>query len=145
MNQLIYKEECFKIVGAAMEVHRVLGCGFKESVYQEALEKEFRLRDIPFVREQEFPVYYKGELLHTNFRPDFVCFDTIIVELKAVSDITDEHYSQVLSYLRACDAKLGLLINFGEVNLEYKRIIRPDYWQSEEDEEDEWLANYNGQ
>ncbi len=142
MDQLIYKEECYKIVGAAMEVHKVLGCGFKEAVYQEALEHELKLREIPFVREQEFDVYYKGILLRTNFRPDFVCYDNIIVELKAVSDLTDEHYSQVLSYLRACDAKLGLLINFGGINLEYKRIIRPDYWLSESDEDFEWLANY---
>ena len=80
--------------------------------------------------------------MHTNFRPDFVCYDNIIVELKAVSDLVDEHYSQVISYLRACDAELGLLINFGGVNLEYKRIIRPDYWRSEEDDDLEWLANY---
>ena len=135
-HQLIYKNEVYKIIGAAMEVHSVLGCGFKEAVYQEALEKEFQLRNIPYVREKEFPVYYKGELLNTNFRPDFVCYDNIIVELKAVSDIVDEHYSQVLSYLRACDIQLGLLINFGEVNLEYKRIIRPDYWDASEFQEE---------
>ena len=135
----IYSSETYNIIGAAMEVHRVLGCGFKEAVYQEALEKEFNLRNIPYVREQSFPVYYKGELLDTNFRPDFVCYDKIIVELKAVSDITDEHYSQVLSYLRACELKLGLLINFGQCELEVKRIIRPDYWQGDEDDYDEQI------
>ena len=128
-QQYIYKEECYKIIGAAMEVHNVLGCGFKEAVYQEALAKELSLCDIPFEREVTLPVYYKGELLHTDYRPDFVCFDKIIVELKAVEYLADEHYSQVLSYLRASGMQLGILINFGEVSLNCKRIIRPDYWQ----------------
>lgn len=127
---LIYKKECFEIIGAAMEVHNVLGCGFKETVYQEAFEKELKLRGIQFFRECSLPVYYKGELLRTNFRPDFICFDKIIVELKAVNEIIDEHYSQVLSYLRASEMQLGLLINFGEISLNYKRIIRPDYWSN---------------
>ena len=132
-QQFLYKQETYNLIGAAMEVHNVLGCGFKEAVYQEAFEKELQLRDIPYVREQAFPVYYKGELLTTNFRPDFVCYDNIIVELKTVSELAEEHYSQVLSYLRASGLQVGLLINFGDVNLEYKRIIRPDYWQDTED------------
>lgn len=135
-QQYIYSNETYKIIGAAIEVHNVLGCGFKEAVYQEALEKEFQLRNIPYVREQEFPVYYKGELLNTNFRPDFVCYNKIIVELKAVSELNEEHYSQVLSYLRSCNSLLGLLINFGDVNLECKRIIRPDYWDAKKFQEE---------
>lgn len=128
-QQFIYKEECYQIIGAAMEVHRILGCGFKESVYQEALEKELSLRNIPFIREHTLPVYYKGELLHTDYRPDFICYNKIIVELKAVNKMIDEHYSQVLSYLRAGELPLGLLINFGELSLNYNRIICPDGWQ----------------
>ena len=136
MEQYLYREECYKIIGAAMEVHQELGCGFKEAVYQEAFAKELSLRNIPFEREKTYPVYYKGELLNTDFRPDFVCFGKVIVEFKAVSDLIDEHYSQVLSYLRASGLQLGLLINFGETSLNVKRIIRPDYWDAPEFQEE---------
>lgn len=111
-----------------MEVHKVLGCGFTEPVYQEALELEFQLRDIPYVREKNFQITYKGQLLDKEFRPDFVCYDEIIVELKAVSDFTDEHYAQVYNYLKACQMDLGLLINFGKKSLEYKRIPCTQKW-----------------
>ena len=111
-----------------MEVHKVLGCGFTEPVYQEALELEFQLRNIPYVREKNFQIIYKGQILEKEFRPDFVCYDEIIVELKAVSDFTDEHYAQVYNYLKACQMDLGLLINFGKKSLEYKRIPCTQKW-----------------
>jgi GxxExxY protein len=127
-DRILFKEESYKIIGAAMEVHKVLGTGFTEPVYQEALELEFQLRDIPYVREKNFQITYKGQILEKEFRPDFVCFDEIIVELKAVSDFTDEHYAQVYNYLKACQMGLGLLINFGKKSLEYKRIPCTQKW-----------------
>jgi GxxExxY protein len=127
-DRILFKEESYKIIGAAMEVHKVLGCGFTEPVYQEALELEFQLRDIPYVREKNFKITYKGQLLDKEFRPDFVCYDEIIVELKAVSDFTDEHYAQVYNYLKACQMDLGLLINFGKKSLEHKRIPCTQKW-----------------
>ena len=127
-DRILFKEESYKIIGAAMEVHKVLGCGFTETVYQEALELEFQLCDIPYVREKNFQITYKGQILEKEFRPDFVCFDEIIVELKAVSDFTDEHYAQVYNYLKACQMDLGLLINFGKKSLEYKRIPCTQKW-----------------
>ncbi len=127
-DRILFKEESYKIIGAAMEVHKVLGTGFTEPVYQEALELEFQLRDIPYVREKNFQITYKGQILEKGFRPDFVCFDEIIVELKAVSDFTDEHYAQVYNYLKACQMDLGLLINFGKKSLEYKRIPCTQKW-----------------
>jgi GxxExxY protein len=127
-DRILFKEESYKIIGAAMEVHKVLGCGFTEPVYQEALELEFQLRNIPYVREKKFQITYKGRLLDKDFRPDFVCYDEIIVELKAVSDFTDEHYAQVYNYLKACEMDLGLLINFGKKSLEHKRIPCTQKW-----------------
>ena len=127
-DRILFKEESYKIIGAAMEVHKVLGTGFTEPVYQEALELEFQLRDIPYVREKNFQITYKGQILEKGFRPEFVCFDEIIVELKAVSDFTDEHYAQVYNYLKACQMDLGLLINFGKKSLEYKRIPCTQKW-----------------
>lgn len=127
-DRILFKEESYKIIGAAMEVHKVLGCGFTEPVYQEALELEFQLRNIPYVREKKFQITYKGRLLDKDFRPDFVCYDEIIVELKAVSDFTDEHYAQVYNYLKACEMDLCLLINFGKKSLEHKRIPCTQKW-----------------
>ena len=127
-DRILFKEESYKIIGAAMEVHKVLGTGFTEPVYQEALELEFQLRDIPYVREKNFQITYKGQILEKGFRPDFVCFDEIIVELKAVSDFTDEHYAQVYNYLKACQMDLGLLINFGKKSLEHMRIPCTQKW-----------------
>ncbi len=123
MADLIYKTESYKIIGAAMEVHRQLGNGFLEAVYQEALAIELKLRDIPFVREQKLDVKYKGQLLSTFYVADFVCYDTIIVEIKALSELSGNHESQVINYLNATEMKLGLLINFGSESLEYKRLL----------------------
>ena len=123
MPGLIYKTESYKIIGAAMEVHRQLGNGFLEAVYQEALAIELELRNIPFVREQKLDVKYKGQLLSTFYVADFVCYDTIIVEIKALSELSGNHESQVINYLNATGMKLGLLINFGSESLEYKRLL----------------------
>ena len=111
-----------------MEVHRIIGCGFTEPIYQEALEEEFKLRGIPYQREKTIHITYKGKVLSKDFRPDFICYDKIIVELKAVDDLVDEHYSQVYNYLKATGLQLGLLINFGKKSLEYKRIPCSHKW-----------------
>ena len=125
---ILYKEESFNIVGAAMEVHRIIGCGFTEPIYQEALEEEFKLRGIPYQREKVLHVTYKGKILSKDFRPDFICYDKIIVELKAVDDLVDEHYSQVYNYLKATGLQLGLLINFGKKSLYHKRVPCSHKW-----------------
>ena len=129
MDNIIFRTESFKIIGAALEVHKTIGCGFTEPIYQEAFEEELRLCGIPFEREKTIQITYKGKTLSKNFRPDFVCYDKIIVELKAVSDFTDEHYSQVYNYLKATGLELGLLINFGTKSLIYKRVPCSNKWQ----------------
>ena len=126
--QLKYSDETYQIIGAAMEVHKTIGCGFTEPLYQEAFEQELQLRSIPFQREKSFHVTYKGKELKKEFRPDFVCFDKIIVELKAVGDFADEHFAQVYNYLKATGMSLGLLINFGKKYLDYKRIPCERKW-----------------
>jgi GxxExxY protein len=127
-DKIIFRDESFHLVGAAIEVHKHIGCGFTEPIYQEAFEEELRLRGIPFEREKVINVTYKGKVLSKSFRPDFVCYDKIIVELKAVSEFTDEHISQVYNYLKASGYKLGLLINFGTTSLKYKRIPCNQKW-----------------
>ncbi|MCQ2280616.1 MAG: GxxExxY protein [Bacteroidales bacterium] len=121
MKNLIYPHESFQIIGAAFEVHNVLGSGFLESVYQEALGLELSTRNIPFEREKELNIMYKDKLLKKRFYADFVCFNNIIVELKAVAEILPEHRAQVLNYLKATQKPLGLLINFGESSLKFER------------------------
>ena len=123
MADLIYKKESYQIIGAAMEVHRQLGNGFLEAVYQEALAIEFELRDIPFVREDKLEIKYKNRLLSTFYIADFVCYDKIIVEVKALRELTGNHISQVINYLNATGMKLGVLINFGSESLEYRRLL----------------------
>ena len=122
MNYL-YKNETYSIIGAAMEVHKILGAGFLEAVYQEALEKEFLLRKIPFEREKQLKIWYKGEELSKYYVADFLCYDHVIVETKALSTLIDDHLSQIINYLKATRNEIGLLINFGKESLEYKRII----------------------
>jgi len=119
----IYLEETYKIVGAAMEVHKVLGPGFSESIYQEALAIEFEKQGIPFEKEKAISVYYKDIKLEHTFRADFVCYDGIIVELKALENTTSEHQSQVINYLKSTGFQLGILLNFGERQLYRRRII----------------------
>ena len=121
---IIRKEDSYKIVGAAMEVFNQLGHGFLEAVYQEALEREFKSRGIPYEREKELTIFYKGELLEQTYKADFICYEDIIVELKAVAMLQDSHRSQVYNYLRATKNKLGLLINFGNSDgLEWERKV----------------------
>jgi GxxExxY protein len=122
-EEYIYKEECFKIIGCAMEVHKQLGNGFLEAVYQEALHYEFLKNDIPFQELKPIEIHYKDIVLEKNYIADFICYDLIIIELKVAKNLCEEHYSQVLNYLNATKLKLGLLLNFGSPSLQYKRII----------------------
>ncbi len=115
--------QTYAIIGAAMEIHRQLGYGFLESVYQEAATIEFPLRGVPFAREIALPIKYKNILLSTQYRADFVCFSEIIVEFKALSRLSNVEEAQVLNYLKATDLKRGLLINFGASSLQYKRLV----------------------
>ncbi len=112
-TKILFKEEVYKIQGAIFEVYREMGSGFLEAVYQECLAKELHAGKIPFVSQMELTLAYKGETLVQTYRPDFVCYDQIIVELKAVKEITDEHRAQVFNYLRASGFRLALLVNFG--------------------------------
>jgi GxxExxY protein len=120
---IYYKNESFKIIGAAMEVHRELGHGFLEKVYHDALEIEFLKKEIKFTKEHKLPVYYKEKKLSTVYSADFICYDKIILELKALSELDSKHTAQVINYLKATKMKLGILINFGSSSLEYKRIV----------------------
>ena len=122
---LYYKQESFNITGAAMHVYNTLGPGFLEAVYQEALELEFVKRNILYEREKELTISYDGIVLKQTYRADFVCYDNIIVELKAVNHLDDSHRSQVFNYLKATGLKLGLLFNFGNANgLEFERKVK---------------------
>ena len=123
MGELIYKDEAFKIVGCCMEVHRELGKGHNEVIYKDALEIEFKRQGIPFTREQEYKLTYKGVVLPHKYFADFVVMDKIILEAKAIECLTDSHIKQTLNYLAASKLKLGLLVNFGEDSLTYKRVV----------------------
>ena len=112
-EKVLFKEESYAIQGAVFEVHREMGSGFLEAVYQECLDIEFRRRNIPFEAQKNLSLTYRGEPLQQMYRADFVCFDAIVVELKAVRDIAPEHMAQMLNYLKATGLHLGLLVNFG--------------------------------
>lgn len=120
-GKLIYPHESYEIIGAAMEVHNTLGQGFLESVYHEAMEIELRKRNIPFESKSKIRIQYKDVPMEHFYIADFVCYGKIIVELKAVSDILPEHEAQIINYLRATGIKLGILLNFNEESLFYKR------------------------
>ena len=122
------KNETYAIIGAAMEVHKHLGCGFLEAVYQEAFEIELNEQSIPYFHEQPVNISYKGHKLSKQYFPDFICYGSVIVEFKALSQLTNDHEAQVLNYLKATGKKVGLLINFGERSLKHKRLIAPDYF-----------------
>ena len=114
---LRYEQETYKIIGAAMKVHNELGPGFTEKVYQEALAIEFAEREIPFIREKQIHATYKGVVLEGTFIPDFICYNKIIVELKAVKELDDVHRSQAINYAKIAGYSLSLLINFGDTSL----------------------------
>lgn len=121
---VIYKEEAYKIIGAAFKVYNTLGAGFLEAVYQEALEMELQRQGIPYEREKELKIVYDGIELKQSYKADFVCYGKIIVELKAVTELDDAHRAQVYNYLHATGYKLGLLLNFGNAKeLEKQRIV----------------------
>lgn len=122
-KELVCKDEAYQIIGAAMAVHNELGSGMREIVYSDAREIEFKLRGIPFQREQTFNVFYKGVELQHKFKCDFICFKNIIVELKAEKGLTDIDRSQIINYLKITKYPLGILINFGEGSLVYERYI----------------------
>jgi GxxExxY protein len=115
--------QTYAIIGAAMEVHRQLGHGFLEAVYQEALAVELEAREVPFRREIVLPVYYKGQLLPCGYRADFICFEEIVVELKAIAQLAGAEDSQLINELKATGFKRGLLFNFGSPSLDYKRLV----------------------
>ena len=125
LTQLILKDEVYAIAGAAIEVHRELGPGFLESVYQEAMKLELSARSVPFEAEKPISIEYKGQRLSQKYFADFVCFEQIIVELKALSRLSGSEQAQVLNYLKATGFKVGVLINFGSRGkLEWKRFVR---------------------
>ena len=123
MSELIYKEEFYKIIGIAMDVHRNLGRGFLEIVYKDALEYEFRQKNVPDEREREFEIEYKNIILPHKYYADFVAYDKIILEVKATNGIIDDFFKQTLNYIKAAKYKLGILTNFGEDSLKYKRLV----------------------
>ena len=126
---LIYEDETYQLLGACFEVYKEKGCGFHENVFQECLEIEFRLRSIPAIAKPKMKLEYKGQVLAATFDPDFVCYGKIIVELKAVSKLIEEHDAQVLNYLKASKFQVGILANFGHhPRLEHKRLVAADYW-----------------
>ena len=121
-TMLRYEQESYQIIGAAMKVHSILGPGFTEKVYQDALAIEFSERGIPFEREKEIHATYKGRVLDGIYKPDFICFDKIIVELKSVKELDDVHRSQAINYAKVAGYQLSLLINFGQSSLEKERF-----------------------
>ncbi len=125
MTTLKYPEQSYRLRGAVFEVYREMGCGFLEAVYQECLERELALQAIPFIAQRDLVLHYKGTPLVQTYRPDFICYELIIVEIKAVKELTNEHRAQVHNYLKATGLELGLLVNFGHYpKVEIERIVR---------------------
>ncbi len=127
MAEIIFKDESYKIIGACFNVHSQLGPGFLEAVYQEALERELLKLCIPFKRQQKLTIYYDGKALTKYYIADFVCYDKIILEIKAVGGFYKQQYEQTGNYLKAINFKLGLLINFGTSSLTHKRLLNSTY------------------
>ena len=124
MSGIIYPDESYALMGACFHVYKAMGCGFLENVYQECLEIEFGVQGILFESYKEVKLKYRNRQLKQTYKPDFVCYDKIIVEIKAVSNLLDEHKAQVLNYLNASGLNLGILINFGHYpKLEYERFV----------------------
>ncbi|MFO7789401.1 MAG: GxxExxY protein [Bacteroidota bacterium] len=122
-EKILYKEESYKIIGICMEVHKLLGKGHSEVIYKDALEYEFQKAGIPYSREKKYKVRYKDIILKHQYNADFVVYDKIILEAKAIECLTSSNIRQTLNYLAASKLKLGLLVNFGEDSLKYKRVI----------------------
>jgi GxxExxY protein len=121
-QDLIYKDEYYKVIGICMEVHRILGGGLSEIIYKDALEYEFRQNNIAYEREKEYIVSYKGIILPHKFYADFVVYNNIILEIKAVSDIVEKHISQTINYIKLAKGELGIIVNFSNAVLQHKRI-----------------------
>ena len=125
MDKIVFKEESYGIMGACFEVYKEKGCGFLEPVYQECLEIELKLQDIPFQEQHELDLAYKGRALRQKYKPDFICYGKIILEIKAVSELADAHRAQVHNYLKATGYRLCLLVNFGHYpKVDWERIVR---------------------
>ncbi len=125
MGEILLKEESYRIMGACFEVYKEMGCGFLEPVYQECLQLELASRGIPFQPKMELELRYKGAMLEKKYIPDFICFGTVIAEIKALKELCNEHRAQVHNYLKATGIRLGLLVNFGHYpKVEYERIVR---------------------
>ena len=116
-------ERTFRIIGAGLEVHKELGCGFLEAVYQEALGREFTTQEIPFKSQPVVQLFYKGRPLNKTYQPDFVCYDEVLVEIKALSNLSGIEEAQVINYLKASGLKIGLLLDFGSKSLKHKRFV----------------------
>ena len=123
MHNLLYEDETYQIIGTCLEVYNKLGPGFLEDVYQEALEIIFKERGICYLREQNIKIQFKSHFLEKTYRADFICFEHIIIELKALSTLTGEYEAQLINYLKAIPYKIGLLVNFGSNSLQHKRLI----------------------
>jgi GxxExxY protein len=123
MPEIIFKEESYKLIGICMEVHNQLGMGFKEVVYKDALELEFKEQGVPFLREKKFNIEYKGIVLPHKYFADFVVYDQIILEVKSSSIIVNSFVAQTINYLKASGLKLGIIANFGERSFTSKRIV----------------------
>jgi GxxExxY protein len=123
MEEFYLKEETYEIIGLCMEVHKILGKGFNEIIYKEALQYEFTKKKIPFEREKEYNIEYKDIILSKRYFADFVVFDEIILEIKAISQLTSSDTGQTLNYLACSKNKIGLVINFGDDSLKYRRVI----------------------
>lgn len=126
-EKIVFKEESYKIIGACMKVHRALGAGFLEAVYEEAMEKEFIEQAIPFRRQVKLNIFYEGKQLTKFYKADFICYDKIILEIKSVNIMPKAFYDQMNNYLTATKKELGMLINFGQPSLDYKRIVNTNH------------------
>ncbi len=125
MDEIVLKDESYRIMGACFEVYTEMGCGFLEPVYQECMQLELAIRGIPFQPKMELELQYKGTLLEKKYIPDVICFGTVIVEIKALKELCNGHRAQVHNYLKATGIRLGLLVNFGHYpKVEYERIVR---------------------
>ncbi|HEX8377455.1 MAG TPA: GxxExxY protein [Pedobacter sp.] len=123
MTDIVFKQESYNIIGCCLEVHKALGHSFKEVVYTSALELEFQKEDIHFEKEKQFKIYYKNQLLRPTFRADFIVYESIILEIKATPYIGNPFVTQTINYLKASGLKLGIIINFGEPSLKFKRVL----------------------